>query len=114
MVLTKRGAVMIPEPEKVRFKKKSQVTIPNEFVKALGLHEGDDLQCRLEDGKIVFVPLVSIPKDQAWFWTEEWQKGEREADEDIKAGRVKSFGNAKDAINWLNSDEAEEWANEES
>jgi hypothetical protein len=25
--------------------------------------------------------------DQAWFWTAEWQEGEREADEDIAAGR---------------------------
>ena len=26
--------------------------------------------------------------DQAWFWTAEWQAGEKEADEDIRAGRV--------------------------
>ena len=29
--------------------------------------------------------------DQAWFWTPEWQQMEREADEDIAAGRVESF-----------------------
>lgn len=29
--------------------------------------------------------------DQAWFWTEEWQEKEREADEDIAAGRVEHF-----------------------
>jgi hypothetical protein len=26
--------------------------------------------------------------DQAWFWTEEWQAGERQVDEDIAAGRT--------------------------
>ena len=26
--------------------------------------------------------------DQAWFWSEEWQRREREADEDTGAGRV--------------------------
>lgn len=25
--------------------------------------------------------------EQAWYWTREWQEGEREADEDIDAGR---------------------------
>lgn len=25
-----------------------------------------------------------IPKDQLWWWTKEWQAGEREVDEDIK------------------------------
>jgi len=95
----------------VRFKKKSQVTVPHEIVKALELQEGDDLQVRLEDGKIVFVPMVSIPKDQAWFWTKEWQEGEREADEDIEAGRVKKFDDVEDAVKWLDSDDSEEWAN---
>jgi len=28
-----------------------------------------------------------IDKDQAWWWTEEWQKGEREAEKDIREGR---------------------------
>ena len=29
---------------------------------------------------------------QAWFWTPEWQQMEREADEDIAAGRVENWG----------------------
>lgn len=106
-----RGASM--QRESIRFKRRSQVTIPKEFVDALDLHEGDRLECRLENGRIVIVPTVEIPKDQAWFWTEEWQEGEREAEEDIKNGNTKSFKSAEKAIQWLNSDEAEEWANEE-
>lgn len=38
---------------------------------------------------------------QAYFWTEEWQKGERKADEDIKAGRVKRFETAEEAVRYL-------------
>ncbi|GAH27658.1 unnamed protein product, partial [marine sediment metagenome] len=26
--------------------------------------------------------------DQAWWWTEEWQKKEREAEKDIREGRL--------------------------
>lgn len=32
-----------------------------------------------------------------------WEKEEKEADEDIKAGRVVKFESMKDAIKWLNS-----------
>lgn len=74
--------------ENVKFKRKSQVTIPHEFVAALNLKEGDNLECRLVDGKIVFVPMVSVPKDQAWFWTEEWQREEREVEQQVKNGQL--------------------------
>ncbi len=30
----------------------------------------------------------TIDPEQAWFWTPEWQAGEREADDEIAAGRV--------------------------
>ena len=29
--------------------------------------------------------------DQAWFWTPEWQEGEREVDEHLAAGRTERF-----------------------
>jgi hypothetical protein len=57
-----------------------------------------------------FTDLVG-KEDQAWFWTKEWQEGEREAEEDIKNGRVKSFSNVHDLIAELDSEESEKWAN---
>lgn len=39
-----------------------------------------------------------IPKDQAWFWTDEWQAGEREVDEAIARGEVETFDNVEDLI----------------
>lgn len=36
--------------------------------------------------------------DQAWFWTPEWQVGEREAAQDIEAGRVEAFDSAEDFL----------------
>jgi AbrB family looped-hinge helix DNA binding protein len=41
-----------------------------------------------DDGRIELVPVVAIPADQAWFWTERWQSMEREADADVAAGRI--------------------------
>jgi bifunctional DNA-binding transcriptional regulator/antitoxin component of YhaV-PrlF toxin-antitoxin module len=44
-----------------------------------------------EDGTLELQPMLPIPADQRWFWTERWQAMEREADEDIAAGRALSF-----------------------
>jgi hypothetical protein len=41
---------------------------------------------------------IEIDEDQVYFWTDEWQAKEREADEDIAAGRVERFKSADDFI----------------
>ena len=43
--------------------------------------------------------------DQAYFWSESWQAGERKADEDIAAGRVATFDTMDDLIADLMDDE---------
>ena len=42
-------------------------------------------------------------ESEAWYWTEEWQKGEREAQEDIRLGRYKDFDTADEFFKELNS-----------
>lgn len=44
------------------------------------------------------VPQKLIPKDQAWFYTEEWQETEREADEAIARGEVSQPFTSVDAL----------------
>jgi hypothetical protein len=39
-----------------------------------------------------------MDKSQAYFWTKEWQEVEKEASEDIKAGRVKAFDTIEELI----------------
>jgi hypothetical protein len=36
--------------------------------------------------------------DQAWFWTPEWQAGEREVDEHLAAGRTERFDSVDDFL----------------
>ena len=54
----------------------------------------------VESGSTVKRPR-SVPKDQAWFWTPEWQAMEREADEDVAHGRVTTFQTMDDALRAL-------------
>ncbi|NUO79088.1 AbrB/MazE/SpoVT family DNA-binding domain-containing protein [candidate division KSB1 bacterium] len=43
-----------------------------------------------------------IDPDQRWWWTEEWQKGERRAQRDIDEGRVsKTYDNVDEALREL-------------
>ncbi len=51
-----------------------------------------------DDGVIELRPHVPVPADQRWFWTVRWQEMEREADEDVAAGRVARFDNADDFL----------------
>jgi len=44
------------------------------------------------------MPKKLVDKSQAYFWTKKWQEGERAADEDIKAGRVKTFDSVDELI----------------
>jgi antitoxin MazE len=67
---------------------KHQITIPKTIFASLGLEAGDYVETIVEDGTIRLVPQKLVPKDQAWFWTKEWQKGEAEADEDIANDRL--------------------------
>ena len=39
-----------------------------------------------------------VPKDQEWFWTEEWQAGEREANEALARGDYLEFDTVEEAL----------------
>jgi hypothetical protein len=51
----------------------------------------------------VLTPKRLVDKDQAYFWSPQWQEAEREADEDIKAGRVKTFSSVEELIEDLDT-----------
>ena len=42
-----------------------------------------------------------IDADQAWFWTEEWQEGERKVDEYIAAGDFETFDSIEEFLDTL-------------
>ena len=44
---------------------------------------------------------LATAEDQAWFWTEEWQAGERESEADLAAGRYETFDTMEDLIDDL-------------
>jgi AbrB family looped-hinge helix DNA binding protein len=74
-----------------RLRSKGQITIPDEIRRTLRLEEGDVVEVAIEGNSIVLHPKKLIEASQAWFWTDAWQAGEREASADIAAGRLTRF-----------------------
>jgi len=88
--------------EIMKIRKNYQLTIPRILRRKFKLAEGDYVEMDVQDECIVLKPVKVIRPGQAYFYTEEWQKKEAEADEDIRKGDVLGpFENAADALNAL-------------
>jgi antitoxin MazE len=75
-----------------------QITLPAAVRKELDIEEGDLVEIEVVDDRAVVTPKKLVDKSQAYFWTEEWQKGEAEAEADIKAGRMKTFDSVEELL----------------
>ncbi len=86
-----------------RISSQKQITIPSKLFQKLKLDIGDHVGITEENGTLVLRPYKLIPKDQLWYWTKEWQEMEREADEDMAAGRISGpYTSATELIEHLN------------
>lgn len=101
------AAKIEPEPRltaRVKIRPKAQLTLPEEIRRALHIGEGDDVEFAVhEDGTVTIRGYVSIPTDQAWFYTPAWLAGEREADKEIAAGRGTVHESVEDMFDHLDS-----------
>jgi AbrB family looped-hinge helix DNA binding protein len=86
-----------------QLREKSQITIPKEVIRKLNLKAGDSIDIDVEDNKIILKPVVVIPKDQAWFWSRDWQQNEEQADKDIKNGKSEKFNSVQELFDDLDN-----------
>jgi antitoxin PrlF len=81
---------------------KGQLTLPDDVRKAARLEEGALIDAVVsENGEIILRPLVAVDRSQAWFWTPEWQAGEREASEQARSGEGEVFETDADFLDSL-------------
>ena len=71
--------------ELVQIRKKAQLTLPASVRQKLGIEEGDFVDVQIKDGDIVLKVMKLINREQAWFWTQRWQNGEKEAEKTYTA-----------------------------
>lgn len=81
------------------------IALPAELRQRLRLDEpGAQLEVtERPDGVVELRTSVPVPADQAWFWTERWQKREHEVDAHVAAGRVTVFENGDDFLDHVDS-----------
>ncbi|HEX7555080.1 MAG TPA: AbrB/MazE/SpoVT family DNA-binding domain-containing protein [Leptolinea sp.] len=88
---------------RTRLRVKGQLTIPGEVRHILGVEEGDELVFMVdEDGVVIVERIQIIPPDQAWFWSERWQRLEREVQRDIEKNKIHQFDSTEETIGFLN------------
>jgi AbrB family looped-hinge helix DNA binding protein len=87
---------MAKNPTILTLRRNGQITLPAEVRRRMRASEGDVFLAEVrDDDEIVLRKKSLVDASQAYFWTEQWQRGEREAQEDIQHGRVKRFRSAK-------------------
>lgn len=93
----RRAALIVARTRtRVRLRHKGQVTLPPQVRAALHVAEGDEVEFTVtETGDVTLRGMMTVPSDQRWFWTEQWQAGEREAAEQIAAGQTKVYADAE-------------------
>lgn len=82
---------------------KGQLTLPDDIRRAAHLEAGDLLEAELTPEGILLRPQKLINATQAWFWSPEWQAGERDADADRAAGNVEEFASGEELVEALRS-----------
>lgn len=72
---------------------KGQIAIPKEVRDALHIEAGDRFAVEVSGNSIVLKPAVTItvPKEQAYFWTREVQEKLQSAERNFQKGREKKY-----------------------
>jgi bifunctional DNA-binding transcriptional regulator/antitoxin component of YhaV-PrlF toxin-antitoxin module len=87
----------------VKVQKNKNITLPLWLIRRFHVAAGDFVRIEETKNGVLLKPAKLIDPSQSYFWTKEWQEGEREAEEDIRKGRVKKFKSVKDLMDDLRS-----------
>jgi len=80
-------------------RRNGQITLPADVRRRVRASEGDVFLAEVRDSDEIILRKKSlVDASQAYFWTDEWQRDEHKAEEDIRRGRVKRFRSAKALI----------------
>lgn len=81
----------------VKVREKFQVTIPEEVRAKITLKVGERVEVEAREGEIVIRPIIEVPRDQAWFWSQGWQEQIARSKKDIEKGKIAVFKSVKEA-----------------
>lgn len=76
---------------KIFVQKRNLISIPREIREQLNINEGDVLDVKMDNNKIIIEPMKLVPSSQAYFWSETTQKDMIDAKNDADSGNVREF-----------------------
>lgn len=76
---------------KIFVQKRNLISIPREIREQLNINEGDVLDVKMDNNRIIIEPMKLVPSSQAYFWSENTQKDMLEAKNDVESGNVREF-----------------------
>lgn len=86
---------------KVFVQRRNLISIPRDIRDSLSINEGDVLDIRLIDNKIIIEPMKLIPSSQAYFWTDKTQNDLLAAKKDIESGNTREFKTVKEFLDGI-------------
>ena len=88
-----------PVPESIlRIQKNKNVTLPRWVMELFRVSPGDFIRIERRNGTVVLHPAKLVDPSQTYFWTPQWQEGERKVEEEKRKGKAKFFRSAEDLI----------------
>lgn len=87
----------------IQLSRDGQLKLSPRLRRSLGLRSGEYLHVKIVGHSLILTPQKVLDKDQAYFWSAEWQAAEQAAQADIETGRTKSFDDVERLISELNS-----------
>jgi len=89
----------------IKVTRSGQITIPASIRELLHIDVGDYVEIDVVGDRMVLSPKHLIDKSQTCFGTEAWQKGEREAEKDVRTGRVAQFDSVETLFDDLDDED---------
>lgn len=86
---------------KIFVQKRNLISLPRDIREQLNINEGDVLDVRIENNKIIIEPMKLVPSSQAYFWSETSQSDMLEAKNDVESGKIREFSTISEFLDGI-------------
>lgn len=87
---------------KIFVQKRNLISLPRDIREQLDINEGDVLDVRMDNNKIIIEPMKLVPSSQAYFWSETIRNDMLEAKNDVDSGDVREFNSIGEFLDGIN------------
>lgn len=86
---------------KIFVQKRNLISLPRDIREQLNINEGDVLDIRMENNKIIIEPMKLVPSSQAYFWSDKLQSDMLEAKNDVDSSNVREFNSVNEFLDGI-------------